>query len=276
VTEIEPHEPSNLPADRATEIKGRIEAAGGRIARKEGSTPDSRAQLDAVNDTVVTLLPGLMSYRSSTEQVDVNRPQQSLAKYAEAYAKAREALDAAIAAQDEAKIAELGARAVFAGDELAVRAALNPTSRIRPAFDRRGMREGGGVNRGLDPDSQPARSQVTVPVGQSTFRAGIPWTEVKDSPAEKLYVRIFNAKMDFLSWRIEHDLIAVDDTDVSVDLVLTARTGPVELTGPGRDIKLPDGVDRVHFYVQPERRHLAAAEYARRGYHTEHRPELDT
>lgn len=236
---------------------------------KEGRTPGSQAQLAAASDTIAALLPGLRSYRSTADEVDADRPAKSLAQYAQDYAKLREELDASIA---DGKIdPELAARTVAMADELAIRQAMNPSSRIRPAYDRRQSADQGRA----DADARPRSSTVSVQVGQSSFRVGNPWAEVKDNPAEKLYVRVFHAKMDFLQWRIANDLIAVDDTDVSVDLVLSVRTGPVELTGPGKDIKLPPEVDRVHFYVQPEERHRAAAQYAMRGHHTEWRPPLD-
>lgn len=227
---------------------------------KEGGTPGSQAQLQAATEVVTALAGGLHSYVSSQGRIDPNQPAKSVAQYAQDYARLRAELDAAVADQDSGRIARLAVDAVAAGDELAIRAAVNPTSRIRPAFDRR-------QSRGA-PGATPAGSKLQVEkVGQARFRVGIPYTEAaehRDGELWALQQRLFHARMDFLSWRIEHDLIAVDDIDVSVELVLSTRTAPRALTTDGQEIKLPDEVEQVHYYVQPEEKWGRG--YAHRGY----------
>lgn len=172
-------------------------------------------------------------------------PRGSVADRAVQYSNARLLLDHAAMTDDTEMLDNRLQATVTLADELAVAVMRNPTSRIRPAFDRREA-------------ARPANATIKVEqVGQADFEASMPYQDAADDAAHHsgqlwaLQQRIFHAKMDFLKWRVEHDLIAVADIHVDLDIRLQVRTGPIQLTN-GRDIKLPDDIEQVHYYVQEE------------------------
>ncbi len=238
---------------------------------RQGEHRVERAQHESAATGLVQMLPGsLRSYDDAYRRAEVDTPVGSVLDSAGSYAVVRHKLDQAVVDGDLEVAQQLAVEAVHAADQLAHHVASNPTSRIRPAFDRRPRDEAGNL---LKPgqSARPAAATADVrkieQVGEARFRESITWADATVTDTGQLWElqqRLFHAKMDFLSYRVGRGLIAVGDIDVTVDLHLTVRTAPDKLGTRGRDIRIPDDVTTVHYYEQPEQRF--GQPYANAGY----------
>lgn len=236
-----------------------VPGAETRESRKEVSKAGRKRHEAGATDLIRALPGSLRSYDDAYRKAEVDSPTGSVLDSAGYYAVARHKLDQAVVDGDLESAQALAVEVVHAGDQLAHHIAENPTSRIRPSFDRR--------PNGGKPASVPADVRRIEQVGTAAFRDGIPIVEATETDTGMLWAlqqRVFHAKMDFLAYRVRKGLIAVDDIDVTLEVRLTVRTAPDKLGTKGRDIKLPADVHTVHYYEQPEQRW--SDNYARTGH----------